>query len=278
MFSSFGLEISEKMKIAKSILESFGAAIVLTLLLVGGYALLILLCSALGYAVSGICVNLIYAIVALLYIPLILFLSKRWNIHISDYLRKTSIQLTLIVVVLAMTWFSVDLILFSIQDYRNLLAGKLNIYSLREFDWDLSAFVSFIHTVLLGPIVEEIFFRVLIFTYLSRHFNLVKALLLSSFLFVLVHFRFDNFLSLFLTGGVLTYLFYKKQSLLLNILFHSVLNFIFFTFANNEVVPISDVKFTYVIWNIIASIVCVLIIFSLKNQSLKIEREVTDVA
>ncbi len=251
---------------AKSIWESIAASALLTLLLAGGYTLFALLASTLSYNISSFYINAAYAITVLVYIPVIIFLSKRWNISIANYLQTPNIQLILTVILLSITWFSIDLVLLSIQDYNNLLQGKINTFSLREIVWNSSTIIAFIHTVILGPTLEEIFFRGLLFKYLSRHLSITKAILLASFLFALVHFRFDNFLSLFLTGWLLTFLFYKKHSLVLNIIFHSVLNFIFFILTDDKVINLSELNFIHILFLLSAIIVFVSIILFLKKD------------
>lgn len=216
------------MKNSRNILESSIVTAIFTLLLVVSYALLGLLFFSLGYKISNFSKNLIYTIAVFVNVPLIIFLSRKWKISIPNYVKMPSGESILIVLILSAAWFSIDLILFSIQDYQNLSAGKINIVSLREIVCDRTTILSFLHRVLLSPVIEEMFFRVLLVTYLLRHFSLIRVILISSFLFALAHLRFNDFLSLFFTGGVLSFLFYKKQSLLLNILFHSILNFILF--------------------------------------------------
>ena len=77
--------------------------------------------------------------------------------------------------------------------------------------------------VIVGPMVEEILFRGLIYGALEKRFRVSGALVISSFLFALVHLQVVYFIPIFCLGMVLGWARWKTRSLGLPILIH-VLN------------------------------------------------------
>lgn len=73
-----------------------------------------------------------------------------------------------------------------------------------------------------APVIEETFFRGLLFSSLRRDFNLFEAILISSFIFMLTHLRIH--LGAFALGVTASYLFYLTNSVLPGIILHSMCN------------------------------------------------------
>ena len=82
---------------------------------------------------------------------------------------------------------------------------------------------AFLSVVIVGPVVEEILFRGLIYGALEKRFRVFGAILVSSFLFALVHLQVVYFIPIFCLGLVLGWARWKANSLGLPILIH-VLN------------------------------------------------------
>jgi tetratricopeptide (TPR) repeat protein len=82
---------------------------------------------------------------------------------------------------------------------------------------------AFLSVVIVGPIVEEILFRGLIYGALEKHLRVTGAILASSLLFALVHLQVVYFIPIFCLGLVLGWARWKANSLGLPILIH-VLN------------------------------------------------------
>ncbi|MFS4418818.1 lysostaphin resistance A-like protein [Maribacter sp. 2307ULW6-5] len=83
---------------------------------------------------------------------------------------------------------------------------------------------NFIISILLAPILEEYIYRYVIFEKLSEEFSLVLSILITSFLFSLMHSDLNGFLGYFFVSVVLTYLYSISKNLWLNIIFHSGFN------------------------------------------------------
>ena len=82
---------------------------------------------------------------------------------------------------------------------------------------------AFLSVVIVGPVVEEILFRGLIYGALEKRLRVFGAILVSSFLFALVHLQVVYFIPIFCLGLVLGWARWKANSLGLPILIH-VLN------------------------------------------------------
>ncbi|MDD5020094.1 MAG: type II CAAX endopeptidase family protein [Candidatus Omnitrophica bacterium] len=89
----------------------------------------------------------------------------------------------------------------------------------------------FLIVFLLGPFLEEIFFRGCLYRALRRRMNMLYAIVLSSFIFALMHGYFFLFFYVFLVGLVLAYLYEKTEALVAPLSFHMLNNlFVIFLF------------------------------------------------
>lgn len=82
-----------------------------------------------------------------------------------------------------------------------------------------------IAALIFAPIMEELFFRGIIFQKLAIKQNTVKALIISASLFTIVHFRSD-IISLFSIGITLAILYLKTKQIIVPIICHFVYNLI----------------------------------------------------
>ena len=85
-----------------------------------------------------------------------------------------------------------------------------------------------IAALLFAPIMEELFYRGIIFQKLAITKDSVKALIISALIFTAVHFRSDV-ISLFVIGVTLAILYLKTKQIIVPIICHFVYNLIFIT-------------------------------------------------
>jgi membrane protease YdiL (CAAX protease family) len=83
-----------------------------------------------------------------------------------------------------------------------------------------------INVVLIGPIIEEVIYRKIIFGSLNNKFSFAIAAVMSSTLFGIVHMSWELFLAYFLVGYILCYLYIKTNTLFAPIIVHGLLNLI----------------------------------------------------
>ena len=85
--------------------------------------------------------------------------------------------------------------------------------------------------IVLGPAVEELFFRGLLFGYF-RKFGFVPALIISTLLFVLPHITGGSFPITQITGGLLFAIAYEvEKNLIVPLVIHSLGNLAIFSLA-----------------------------------------------
>ncbi|MFQ5598136.1 MAG: lysostaphin resistance A-like protein [Nitrospiria bacterium] len=97
-----------------------------------------------------------------------------------------------------------------------------------------------IFLIIIGPLLEEIVFRGLLFGPMRRKMGPSYAIFMTAILFMLGHGGFGQ--STFLFGLLLAYLYESTQSLIPSILFHMVLNIrtVAFYFERNETHSIAE--------------------------------------
>ncbi|NQT46770.1 MAG: CPBP family intramembrane metalloprotease [Candidatus Omnitrophica bacterium] len=84
---------------------------------------------------------------------------------------------------------------------------------------------SIFFVAMIGPILEEIFFRGFMYTAIKKRFGMWGALLITSFLFSALHANWVGFLPIMALGMLLAYLYEKTGSLSASIAVHIMHNF-----------------------------------------------------
>jgi membrane protease YdiL (CAAX protease family) len=90
---------------------------------------------------------------------------------------------------------------------------------------DGPAMLSIVNTVLIAPLVEELFFRGYLLNKLSEKYTVRTALIISTVTFSLAHFQ--TFWAVLLFGFFLTVVYVKTKSLLISTICHSANNLLF---------------------------------------------------
>lgn len=76
----------------------------------------------------------------------------------------------------------------------------------------------------LGPILEEIVFRYILFGTLHRRFNFFLSALISSIIFAIVHVDFPHLLIYISMGFVFSFLYIKTKRIIVPIMAHTLMN------------------------------------------------------
>lgn len=77
---------------------------------------------------------------------------------------------------------------------------------------------------IIGPILEEIVFRKIIFGILYQKYNFFIAALISSIIFSLAHFDFEHIILYTLMGLVFSYLYVRTNHIMVPIIAHTMMN------------------------------------------------------
>ncbi|MCW3787138.1 CPBP family intramembrane glutamic endopeptidase [Plebeiibacterium sediminum] len=160
---------------------------------------------------------------SLLYVSAIVFCAKKTNIHLKDSLfipDLSSILKMVVIILLAITIVYTPIVEIG-NFFESLMNGKLRIAgtTLRPlFPWrDL-------RLVIIGPIIEEFFFRGIVLKNFQRKYSPVYSIILSSLLFAAYHYSIDKFIFLTFLGILFAIIYYKTNSLVLVSLGHMFWN------------------------------------------------------
>jgi membrane protease YdiL (CAAX protease family) len=92
------------------------------------------------------------------------------------------------------------------------------------FDHLDSPVLFFFVSVVMAPIVEEMFFRGFMFKGFRQKYGVKAALIVSSLMFALSHFQLAAFLPTFLLGATLAYVYHRTDSLFPGMILHFLIN------------------------------------------------------
>ncbi len=140
---------------------------------------------------------------------------------------------------------------------NSLMDHKLDFFEFREPSFHTKSQIYFyIKGIVIGPILEELFYRKMILSKLMENHTAVFSIFISSILFSLGHLDFQNFIQLFFIGLIYGFVYYKSNSVLSSILLHSLVNFLI-GFTANVVVNLDDANYSY----LIIFIICFMVLF-----------------
>lgn len=88
----------------------------------------------------------------------------------------------------------------------------------------INIYIALFGSVIIGPILEELVFRYLIYNNLNKFNNKNTSIILSSLIFALVHNSFINIVYAFIIGTILTIIYSKNKNIKEVIILHMVAN------------------------------------------------------
>jgi len=141
------------------------------------------------------------------------FTVHNWKRDVKIGLKHYLIVLPIII----LAGFVVDFVLriFGIEPEQQDIISKI----LNEDSLGVLTFM-FFFGMLAAPVVEELLFRGFLQSAVKTTFGKLKAILISGFLFALVHLNAHVFLQIFILGLLLAYLFEKTGALIAPITVH----------------------------------------------------------
>ena len=89
----------------------------------------------------------------------------------------------------------------------------------------INIYIALFGSVIIGPILEELIFRYLIYNNLNKFNKKNTSIILSSLIFALVHNGFINIVYAFIIGTILTIIYSKNKNIKEVIILHMVANF-----------------------------------------------------
>ncbi len=214
--------------------------------------------------------SLAFVIASLLYIPIIIYFAKKWDISVKEFFIKLPkwYEIVTIFIVVPTSVIATLLVIDSVEDIMSLYNGEVNQLYFKSFE--IKPYISLIRATIIAPITEEIFFRGLILVFLLKKFSPFKAIIISSLLFSIAHLRFDDFISLFFYGIVFALIFYKTGSLYMSIIAHFLTNLIL-SFIDVEKINLMNMNGVHLILFVIGFVFIVATIYMLNNLTKKLE-------
>ena len=88
----------------------------------------------------------------------------------------------------------------------------------------INIYIALFGSVIIGPILEELVFRYLIYNNLNKFNKKNTSIILSSLIFALVHNGFINIVYAFIIGTILTIIYSKNKNIKEVIILHMVAN------------------------------------------------------
>ena len=88
----------------------------------------------------------------------------------------------------------------------------------------INIYIALFGSVIIGPILEELVFRYLIYNNLNKYNKKNTSIILSSIIFALVHNGFINIVYAFIIGTILTIIYSKNKNIKEVIILHMVAN------------------------------------------------------
>lgn len=189
---------------------------------------------------------LIVGISMLIFIPIFYNLYKKYKVKNNFKLKDTIIPI----------FFGI-----SISLVYNILLFNLNsvIYFTNRFNGNnLSLLVQIISSGILGPILEELIFRGVVYNKLKEFNKPMRAIILTSIIFGIIHFDIVNAIYAFGVSFILIYLYEKYKTLKAPIIMHISLN-------TTIILMLDLITKGFLIFNLYLLIVSILILLILKK-------------
>lgn len=178
--------------------------------------------------------NLLSLISTVLFIIILLYKFRvnknKLLLMIKDYIKKINIkELGGVVATQLCLSMGISLLLIGIVyfTFPNMLNNLLSESSVSEVSTYGGLFISMLITVVGAPIMEELFFRAIIFKRISRKFNIYIGIVISSLVFGLLHIELAV-IGAFIFGIACCILYIKYKNILIPMTVHFLNNLIAF--------------------------------------------------
>lgn len=159
----------------------------------------------------------------------------------------------------------------TISHILDLIPQNSILESLGESLENDTAFMMFT-VIVIAPIKEEFLMRGIICNGLSKRYSNKVAILVSAFMFALIHFNIQQGVNAFLLGVILGYAYLKTKSLYLTIFLHMLNNTIVFPLSMQNVLSGT----AQIVYSTIAAIIGLALIYKYYNK-LKLSLDPKDV-
>lgn len=137
---------------------------------------------------------------------------KKYQIYkIENNKIKEPIKIFLIALILSLILNEIILLIKFFLKFE--MVANLNIFLL-------------INTIIIGPILEELLFRGIVFNKLREFNNEKRAIIITTVIFAIMHGNLLSIIYTFIMGYILNIIYIKQKTLKAPILFHVTINFV----------------------------------------------------
>ena len=178
--------------------------------------------------------NLLSLISTTLFILVLLYKFRvnknKLLLMVKDYLKKLSVKelcsvvATQLCLSMGISLLSISIVYFAFPNMLNKLLSESSVSTVYTYS---GLFISMIITVIGAPIMEELFFRAIIFKRVSRKFNIYIGMAISSLVFGLLHIELAV-IGAFIFGIACCILYIKYKNILIPMTVHFFNNLIAF--------------------------------------------------
>lgn len=178
--------------------------------------------------------NLLSLISTTLFVVILLYKfgvnKNKLLLLIKDYLRKINIKelcsvvATQLCLSMGISLLSIGIVYFTFPDMLNELLSESSVTQASTYG---GLFISMLITVVCAPIMEELFFRAVIFKRISKKFNIYIGMIISSLIFGLLHIELAV-IGAFIFGIACCMLYTKYKNILISMTIHFLNNLIAF--------------------------------------------------
>lgn len=180
------------------------------------------------------------------------------------------------IVFLALGFTIIEQPLFDLYYKFKLPEELYKSFPYEEHKLNFTAYVSFVSSVIVTPIVEELFFRKFLLIELKKKYSVQIAVVLSTLLFSAFHLpNFGNLLPPFILGITSAFLYLKSGKIMYSILLHALANlnvFLFNYFGRTIDENLQQLNFNLYYWLIFAAGIGILL-FGLRMFSEKLKEK-----
>lgn len=194
--------------------------------------------------------NLLSLISTTLFILILLYKFRvnknKLLLMIKDYIKKVNIKelsgviATQLCLSMGISLLSIGIVYFT---FPNMLNKLLSESSVSEVSTYSGLLISMVITVVGAPIMEELFFRAIIFKRVSRKFNIYIGMVISSLVFGLLHIELA-IIGAFIFGIACCILYVKYKNILISMTVHFFNNLIAFLPQLNIHAPTNNAPVT----------------------------------
>lgn len=168
----------------------------------------------------------IVLIVALIFIPLLIFAYKKYQPNFNFKLNKNILYVILNALIISIIY---NLFIININKMLNINNNLVQSKYLLQI---------IISTGLIGPIIEELLFRGVVFNKVKSFNNIKSSILITTFIFSFFHDSISQMIYAFIVGYICINLYIKNKTLLVPIIFHIIGNIIV-PIINNYLINLS---------------------------------------